>query len=85
MFNEITSLLEISYVVKSGNDLQSILELVMDECMRIMKAEAASLMLLDNENNELEFRVALGPKGKDVKPFRLAVGKGIAGWVAKHG
>ena len=85
MFNEITSLLEISYVVKSGNDLQSILELVMDECMRIMKAEAASLMLLDHEKNELEFRVALGPKGKDVKPFRLAVGKGIAGWVAKHG
>jgi len=85
MFNEITSLLEISYIVKSGKDLQSILELVMDECMRIMKAEAASLMLLDRENNELEFRVALGPKGKDVKPFRLAVGKGIAGWVAKHG
>jgi len=85
MFNEITSLLEISYAVKSGNDLQTILEFVMDECMRIMKAEAASLMLMDKENNELEFRVALGPKGKDIKPFRLAVGKGIAGWVAKYG
>jgi len=85
MFNEITSLLEISRAVESGKDLQSILEFVMEECMRIMKAEAASLMLSVKGSNELEFRVALGPKGKDVKPFRLAVGKGIAGWVAQHG
>jgi phosphoserine phosphatase RsbU/P len=85
MFNEITSLLEISRAVESGNDLQSILDFIMEECMKIMKAEAASLMLMVNDNNELEFRVALGPKGKDVKPFRLPVGKGIAGWVALQG
>jgi sigma-B regulation protein RsbU (phosphoserine phosphatase) len=84
MFNEITSLLEISHVVESGKDLQNSLDFIMEESMRIMKAEAASLMLMVN-NKELKFRVALGPKGKDVKPFRLPVGKGIAGWVAKHG
>ena len=84
MFSEITSLLEISRAVESGRDLQSILEFIMQECMRIMKAEAASLMLMANKN-ELEFRVALGPKGKDVKPFRLPLGKGIAGWVAQEG
>ena len=85
MFNEITSLLEISRAVESGNDLQSILDFIMEECMKIMKAEAASLMLMVNDNIELEFRVALGPKGKDVKPYRLPVGKGIAGWVAEQG
>lgn len=85
LFSEITSLLEISRVVESGNDLQSILDFIMEESMRIMKAEAASLMLMLKDNKELEFRVALGPKGKVVKPFRLPVGKGIAGWVAKHG
>jgi phosphoserine phosphatase RsbU/P len=85
MFNEITSLLEISRAVERGNDLQSILEFIMEECMRIIKSEASSLMLMVNNNKALEFRVALGPKGKDVKPFQLPVGKGIAGWVAQHG
>ena len=50
-----------------------------------MTAEAASLMLVIEETNELEFKVTLGPKAKEVKPFRLPIGKGISGWVAQTG
>ncbi len=85
LVEEITSLLEISRALESGEDLQSLLESIIQKCMIIMNAESASLLLLDNEKNELEFRVALGPKGKEVKPLRLPVGKGIGGWVAREG
>jgi len=50
-----------------------------------MNAESASLMMTIPESKELEFRVVLGPKAQKVKPFRLPIGKGIAGWVAKTG
>jgi sigma-B regulation protein RsbU (phosphoserine phosphatase) len=85
MVEEITSLLEISRALESGEDIQNLLESIIEKCMKVMNSESASLMLLDNKNNELEFKVALGPKGKEVKPLRLPVGKGIAGWVAREG
>ncbi len=82
---EVTGLLEISYAIESGEDIQALLEAIIKKCMVIMRAEAASLMLLDEEKNELEFRIALGPKGKEVKPLKLPVGQGIGGWVAQEG
>lgn len=85
MVQEITSLLEISRALESGEDIQNLLEFIIEKCMKVMNAESASLMLLDSNNNQLEFKVALGPKGKEVKSLRLPVGKGIAGWVAREG
>jgi len=82
---EVTGLLEISYAIESGEDIQALLEAIIKKCMVIMRAEAASLMLLNEEKNELEFRIALGPKGKEVKPLKLPVGQGIGGWVAQEG
>ena len=57
----------------------------MEKCKLIMNAEATSLMLSIPETNELEFKIVLGPKSEEVKPFRLPIGKGISGWVAKTG
>ncbi len=85
MVQEITSLLEISRALENGENIQTLLEAIIEKCMELMNAESASLMLLDNKKNELEFRVALGPKGKEVKPLRLPISKGIAGWVAREG
>jgi sigma-B regulation protein RsbU (phosphoserine phosphatase) len=36
------------------------------------------------EGHELVFKVAIGYKADEVKPFRVPLGQGIAGWVAKH-
>jgi len=46
---------------------------------------SGSLMLVVPETNELEFKVALGPKSDGVRPFRVKIGQGISGWVAEHG
>jgi sigma-B regulation protein RsbU (phosphoserine phosphatase) len=84
LLEEASTLMEISRAIESGKDIQSLLEFIMEKCMLVMRAEAASLMLMTEDDNELEFKVALGPKGKIVKSFRLPIGKGIAGWVAKE-
>ncbi|MEJ2051459.1 MAG: SpoIIE family protein phosphatase [Calditrichota bacterium] len=84
LVEEIANLLEISHAIESGENLQVLLEFIMKRSMKIMRAEAASLLLLDENQKELEFRVALGPKGREVKPHRLPLGQGIGGWVAKN-
>ncbi|MBI3920837.1 MAG: GAF domain-containing protein [Armatimonadetes bacterium] len=81
---ELTTLVGVSSMITSELDLDQLLTTIMDLTCHVMKAEASSLMLLDEETNELTFRVALGEKGEEVKQFRVKVGEGIAGWVAEN-
>jgi putative nucleotidyltransferase with HDIG domain len=51
----------------------------------IVKAEAASILLLDKEKQELYFKASLGEKSQEIKKYKVKVGEGIAGWVAEKG
>jgi len=82
---------ELAFFINSGKALTSTLEfnkilrVIMERAQRLIKCDAWSLMLLDEEAQELRFVVAKGNKGRGIKKFRLKVGQGIAGWVAKTG
>ncbi len=82
---DLSSLIEISRIVNSTLDLAKLLDIVMKIAKKVMRTEASSLMLIDEETNELVYEVALGKKGRELKKmFRLKMGQGIAGWVAKN-
>jgi len=85
LINEMSALHELSRSIESSHNLDKLLRYLTEKCMKLMNAEAASLMLLDRQRKDLEFKVALGPKSRKVKPFRVKLGQGIAGWVAQHG
>jgi signal transduction histidine kinase len=51
----------------------------------IVNASAASLMLVDEERQELVFEIALGEKGAVLQHTRIPLDEGIAGWVATRG
>ncbi|HUK55930.1 MAG TPA: sensor domain-containing diguanylate cyclase [Nitrospiria bacterium] len=80
---------ELSFFINSGKALTSTLEfnkilrVIMERAQRLIKCDAWSLLLLDEEAQELRFVAAKGTKG--IKKIRLKVGQGIAGWVAKTG
>ncbi len=82
---------ELSYFIKVGKaltstlDTGSILDIIMEKTNELVKAEAGSVLLLDDDTNELYFELTEGEKKNDIKRFRLKVGEGIAGWVALHG
>lgn len=83
--NKLETLIEINALINSDySDLQAVLQRILDSAMRLIECEAASLLLLNPENDKLYFEVALGAKGPDVKKFSLNLGEGIAGWVAQH-
>ncbi len=80
---ELKTLLDIGLVLGSTHQMRTLLNLSMKMAKTAMNAEASSLMLVDDETNELVFEVAEG--GKEIKEIRLKIGEGIAGWVAEKG
>ncbi|MBI5875317.1 MAG: GAF domain-containing protein, partial [Deltaproteobacteria bacterium] len=82
---QFTTLAEVGTLLNSTLDQKVIRKRAMEAITFLMNAEVGSLLLVDDENRELYFEVALGDKGDKVKEIRLKIGEGIAGWVAEHG
>ncbi len=81
----IDQLKAISSWVSSVQDLDKLLHLIIESATGVVRAEAASLLLVDAKTDSLFFKVATGAKGEAVKDFRVKIGEGIAGHVAKTG
>jgi signal transduction histidine kinase len=82
---ELAVLNEMSASLSSTLDLDEVLTLIIERINAVLKVEAGSLLLIDDETGELVFQIALGEKAEGVKPFRLPMGQGIVGHVAQSG
>ena len=82
---ELALLNEVGQAISSTLDLEQALTLVMERVNSMLKVEAGSLMLVDEEASELVFQIALGQRSDQIRPLRLKIGKGIAGQVAETG
>lgn len=80
-----STLMELSAILNSTLQISEVLRLAVEAATRLMECEVGSLLLLNEQCDELVFEVALGERGREVKEIRLKVGEGIAGWVAKTG
>ena len=81
---ESDALRQVAAAISSVMEVQPLLEMIMEKSKEVMDAEASSLMLLDEETQELVFNVATGEKGAALREVRLPLGRGIAGWVAQN-
>lgn len=77
--------LEINALLSSSLDLNVVLDSLMEKAKELCDAQASSLMLVDEEAEELYFHVIKGEKSEAIRNIRLKLGEGIAGWVAKEG
>jgi HD-GYP domain-containing protein (c-di-GMP phosphodiesterase class II) len=84
-YGTMCELMELSALINSTLDGREIRTRAMEAAKRLVGAETASLLLVDQEKKELFFEVALGEKGTLLKEIRLKFGQGIAGWVAVNG
>jgi len=74
--------------VKTANSIlepRKVIELIMQKIQQLIPSEAWSMLMVDEERQELTFELALGEKGRDMAGFRLKIGEGVAGWVAQTG
>ncbi len=63
---------------------ERLLNALLDVSYDFVKAERASLMLLDEEKSELYIKVAKGLDKKIIEKTRLRIGEGLAGLVAER-
>ena len=72
--------IDTSAIMKSLMDQKSFLQLLLSMTKKVVKSEAASILLLDPDTEELFFLEAVGEKADEVKKFRLKTWEGIAGY-----
>jgi len=82
---QLNTLIELSSLINSTLDPGEVSKRAVEAAVRLLDVEAGSLILIDQESEDLFFEVALGNKGAIVKEIRLKKGQGIAGWVAEKG
>ena len=75
-------LYEISADLTSQLDLDQLLTATLQRVQQALAAPAASLLTIEGE--ELVFQVALGEKSEEIKPFRIPIDQGIAGWAVQN-
>jgi GAF domain-containing protein len=66
-------------------DITKLLSEAMELATRLIDAGAASIVLIDQATNELEFKVSHGHQGPTLRQQRIPMDEGIAGWVARNG
>ena len=75
---------EIGKALASSLDLKEILSIVMVKISDLLHPKNWSLLLVDEEKEELRFEIAVGEGSEKLKDLRLKLGEGICGWVAKE-
>ncbi|MBN2149060.1 MAG: SpoIIE family protein phosphatase [Anaerolineales bacterium] len=73
---------EISANLTATLDLDRVLEAALQRVQDSLGAEAASILTI--EGDELVFQIAVGEHAEQVKPFRIPLGQGIAGWAVRE-
>jgi signal transduction histidine kinase len=81
--NDLKKLVQFSSLVNSSLDTQEVLNNALISVEQWVDAEVSSIFEVDKVKGELFFRVARGAGAEKIKPLRLKIGEGIAGWVAQ--
>ncbi len=74
---------DIVYKINSEQDLHSLLTTIMDTARDLLRAQAASLLLYEEETGDLIFNIARGDRSSILAKSRIPAGKGIAGECAR--
>ncbi len=82
---ELQGLLRITSSLNVSGDTKISLNHLTDLAAEIMDCVAASIMLINERENVLEFVVVSGEKRHRLETIKIPMGTGIAGWVAVHG
>ncbi|MBL8157253.1 MAG: GAF domain-containing protein [Anaerolineae bacterium] len=77
-------LVQTSRAMTSDAELLPLLERVFNKALGLLNAPDGSLMLLDDEKNELVFMLVKGTLAANLLGYRIPASNGIAGWVIEH-
>jgi Nif-specific regulatory protein len=83
---EYDQLLEISKIINSSMDVETILDLSLQQLANVVEAGASSIWLLNESTQRLYVASATGEKSEQIKAaIHVSIGEGIVGWVFQEG
>ena len=71
-------------VLAEDTDVLEIISNILHATLEAVNSLDGSLLLLDEESNELVFVAVLGQSREDLIGYRIPADAGIAGWIATH-
>ena len=83
--HQLLALNHISNAVSGLWDLDAILGIALDNVLELINGTIGGILLLDEENETLYYRIQRGLSAKYAKEMRIHLGEGIAGRVAQTG
>jgi signal transduction histidine kinase len=83
-YERLSLLNQISNLIHSTLDSEEVLNLILREAIRVMRASSGSAVLINPTNGFLEIVAAQGLPS-EAQQLKLRVGEGITGWVARTG
>ena len=83
--SEYENLFEIGGRLAGTLDVQTVLERALENAESVCQAETSSIWELDEERQELFFRVVRGKAAGAIRNLRVPVGEGLVGSVARSG
>lgn len=78
-------LCQVGKEVGSASQMAPLVGQVTKMTQRTLRASASSVLLLDDQGQELLFDIAEGPAGERLRQLKLSAESGIAGWVVRSG
>jgi DNA-binding CsgD family transcriptional regulator/signal transduction protein with GAF and PtsI domain len=82
---ELDFLCRAGQVINSSLNLKQVLTAFIKEVRRLMGVVGCSVWLISKDKKEVVCLQATGKKSDLVRGWRLPVGKGVVGWIAKNG
>ena len=83
--HELSIFHDVAKALTSSLELNAVLQTIMAKVAEYFRPDTWSLLMVDEQKNELYFAIAVGDAAEMLKTVRLRIGEGIAGWVAKQG
>lgn len=71
--------------VNSAIELDELLMMIVNNAVRVLKAEQSTIGLIDEKTGNLVVRCATGIDSSELKGRYFLPGAGVAGWVTQHG
>lgn len=81
----IAALYEVSKAMSTTTNLDMLIQLILDLMMKETKADSASLMLVDQKEQELKIKSAVGLSPEVINSARIKIGESISGYVVEKG
>ena len=81
----VRSLTELHQVVDAGAESSALLQAVVSEAARLLDADSATLVMLDDDREQLVMSASHGLTAGQIAQLAFRPGEGVIGWVVAHG